>query len=398
MRCPLRVVKSYPKAGLAAAPGYPIPAANLPRNPMSPRRKKGTPPPYREHATGQGFAVYRGEHFYFGKFGTPKSLKRYREFLAALAESEAAPVVAESGCTVAEVVAAAMTEARRRFAAEGQPTSTLRKARSALGRLLERYGPLPAAEFKRRDLLALRRSWEQDGLSRATVATYTGLVRQAFAWAADAEAVPEDVPAALARVLTAAGRETDPVPAVAEKVFRRTLPHLSPQLRRVVQWQYWTGCRPGEACRCRRGELSAEGVATLPRGRQVQVPGGVWVWQPKRHKVRKRKPFLAYLVGPQAQRVVAPLPNDPDAWLFPSGLGKPYREESYCRAVVEACEAHGIPRWTPNQLRHASVTRYDREAGIEMASKVHGHAGIATSEIYLERDLRETAELVARLG
>jgi site-specific recombinase XerC len=54
--------------------------------------------------------------------------------------------------------------------------------------------------------------------------------------------------------------------------------------------------------------------------------------------------------------------------------------------------------WHPNQLRHAAATRVRREAGLEAAQVVLGHARADVTQVYAERDLDRAREVMRAIG
>jgi integrase len=105
-----------------------------------------------------------------------------------------------------------------------------------------------------------------------------------------------------------------------------------------------------------------------------------------------------------------------------------YTNDSYRRAIVRACElAFGMPEqlrsispkmtvdereqlkqdasawraehcWTPNQLRHSRATSLEEQFGLEAAQVVLGHSDPRVTRIYAERNLKQAAEIMAKVG
>ncbi len=55
-------------------------------------------------------------------------------------------------------------------------------------------------------------------------------------------------------------------------------------------------------------------------------------------------------------------------------------------------------RWAPNQLRHAFATKIRRQAGLDAAQVMLGHADAHTTEIYAELDQAKGLQVAARIG
>ena len=68
-------------------------------------------------------------------------------------------------------------------------------------------------------------------------------------------------------------------------------------------------------------------------------------------------------------------------------------------AAEKWIEKNGIRgAWAPNQLRHSAATRIRELYGIEAASTVLGHSDVRVTEIYAERDFRQAAEIMSKIG
>jgi integrase len=68
------------------------------------------------------------------------------------------------------------------------------------------------------------------------------------------------------------------------------------------------------------------------------------------------------------------------------------------QAIHRAADKAGVPRWNPNQLRHARATLLRKLKGIEAARVQLGHAAVKTTEIYAERDLEAAMRLALEFG
>jgi integrase len=72
-----------------------------------------------------------------------------------------------------------------------------------------------------------------------------------------------------------AARESDPIRPVSDDVVDATLPYLSSIVRAMVQFQRFTGARPGEVCAMRIGE--------------VDRAGEIWQYTPKSLKTARAR-------------------------------------------------------------------------------------------------------------
>jgi integrase len=156
----------------------------------------------------------------------------------------------------------------------------------------------------------------------------------------------------------------------------------------MIRIQLLTGMRPNEVVAMRMGELDKSGP--------------VWTYSPDTHKMVHKGRSRTIMIGPKAQEIVwAWLGDDPGAFLFPSRAADPtrrYSVDTYRRAIHRACDRAGIPRWSPNRLRHSAATKLRREIGLEAARVVLGHSDASTTTIYAESDLQAAREAMERLG
>lgn len=80
-------------------------------------------------------------------------------------------------------------------------------------------------------------------------------------------------------------------------------------------------------------------------------------------------------------------------------VGEAFTTGSVGRALRNACDAAGVPRVSPHQLRHLAATRLRRELGLEVASLTLGHASATlTDAVYAERNARQVTEAMRRIG
>jgi len=195
-------------------------------------------------------------------------------------------------------------------------------------------------------------------------------------------------------------------------------PYVSRQVWALVQLQVLTGARPGEVL--------------AMRGCDLNTSGRVWEYIPESHKAEHHGRSRIIFLGPRAQAVVREfLKPDLTAFLFspaearaeyqakrraarmtpvqPSQRNRSKAEPkkrpgdcyticSYRQAVVKGCDKAGIPHWHPHQLRHSAATTIRREAGLDTARTVLGHASLNVTEVYAERDSAKAREIMALIG
>ena len=296
--------------------------------------------------------------------------------------------------------------------------------RDALRHVRPLYGRSPADQVGPLALKTVRRAMIDSGLSRSTINGRVGKIRRMFRCAVGEELVPASIFQGLQAVEgLRAGREgvreSAPVKPVAEEHVAAVLPHVSGQVRAMIELQALTGMRPGEVMAMRGGEIDRAGP--------------VWTYRPARHKTQDRGFERLIALGPRAQQVLSRrLKPDADAYLFspadavahrnaerrearrspmtPSQRRRVPRQDpgraprdrydkrTYNTAIERACAKAGVPRWHPNQLRHAAVTRIRRLHSLEAAQFVLGHAKADVTQVYAERDLTRASAVMAEIG
>ncbi len=345
-----------------------------------------------------------GKVTYLGKYGSAESRARYREIVKAWEQEtdQTQRFSARPGCTVYELVAAHAEHAREHYrTAEGEPTSEQNSFAMSLRPLLgPDYAEMPADSFRPSHLKQIREGMVRHGLARKTVNQSIGRIRRLFRWAAGEELVSGETAAVLGLVKDLSQGRTvapdyDPVTPVPLRDLAAVLRHVRPDIAAMIRLQYYCGARPGEILRISSDEIDREGLVHTGK-RKIQLPGGVWVFQPGRFKQQHKGKTVAYILGRRAQAV---LPFG-TGFLFPSPKkkGRPWTIMGYERAIGRACAGLGVPHWTPNQLRHNYLSRIDAAAGIQLASYAVGHSSTSTTAIYVERNLAAVAEVVAKLG
>lgn len=384
-------------------------------------------PRLRRHKA-RGLAVVRlgGRDFYCGRWGTPAARREYErvvgEWLAAGRRTSApdAPAI-----TVVEVLAAFMRHAGKHYVKRGEPTSEIGCLRAALRPVRELYGRTPAAEFGPLCLKAIRERWIAAGLARSTINKHCGRIRGAFKWATSEGLVPVAVWQALGSVAglqrgRTEARETAPVEPVAEEIVAKTLAHLGPVVRAMVELQRASGMRPAEVCKLRPGDVDrskpvwlyrVDGHKTEHRGRGRVVPLG-----PKSQAILR--PFLvraaespcfspaeSMLAMREARSAARKTPlscgNRPGSNVQAKPERAPrdeYDADSYRRAIARACKAAGVEAWAPNRLRHSAATEIRARFGLEAAQVILGHSRADVTQVYAERDLQKAVEVAAAIG
>ena len=385
-------------------------------------------PKYRLHkGTGQALVEIDGKRIYLGRHGTEESQRRYRRIIAEwLGRTEASgPRPGEhldTACrlSINELVLAYWKFVTGYYVKDGEPTSEQTSIRYALRALRHLYGETRAADFGPKDLKLVRQSLIDRQLSRRYINDTIGRLKRMFRWAVSEELLPPNVYEAVRTVDglrrgRSQAREPERIEPVSDTDIEATLPFLPPVVADIVRFQRLVGCRPGEACAIRPGD--------------VDRSCDVWEYRPQAHKTERFGHDRVIFIGPQAQAVLAPyLDRGPDEYCFSPAeseqrrhasrrvradairrvrasengrqraLGPQYEKDSYRVAIARACRRAGVPHWTPNRLRHARATMIRQRFGLEAAQVVLGHSHADVTQIYAERDYRLAAEVAAQVG
>jgi integrase len=402
-------------------------------------RPKSSIPQLRFHKhTRSYYAFADGKRHYFGR-DKREAERRYRRWLAAPAGAvPAAQSPAADGLTLAE----ALLAFRRHAETAVQDRSTLLRIDRAVAAAADWFGKELAARFRAKMFRDFRARLLRlaPPLSRRYVNHLCGSIKAAFTWLVAEELVPADSLPSIRAVRALGpgdgGVELPPVPPVEDVVVDATKPLLPGMVAAMVELQRLAGCRPGEVCRMKRGEVSTrpdEAVPIAGAGRSTAALAvgdvSVWMYAPSRHKTLRRGKLRVIPVGPAAQKILAPMLEGlaPDDYVFrPIAAmvgergkgcvhpGSCYTEPAYCRAVRRAIERHNrrvlekgdallagklLPEWSPLQLRHAAAENAANKADADGAAAMLGHSASRRAlDVYVQATIVKAAEVAAKVG
>lgn len=373
-------------------------------------------PGYRLHKpSGLAFIEIRGKRHYLGPHGTADSRRKYTKLLTEyLSVGDAIEPIVKSQFTVNQLVAAFLDFADKRYQKNDEPTTEVRAYETVAAVVAELYGDEPAAEFGPLKFIACRQRFIDKGTCRSWVNSYAGRLRRIWKWGVSREFVDERVWSAL-RAVEGVRKgecvESEPVKPVSLVHVEAIKDRVSPVLWALIQFQLLTGCRPGEACRIRPGDIRRHGK--------------VWEYIPGSHKTEHHGKSRVIFIGPRAQRILKPfLERDPVKAIFSPREsrewflgrrrkrdaskrrkknpkrqpGEQYKVATLGHSIRQACIKAGIPPWHPNQLRHTAGTLIRKKHGVENTRVILGHSKIDTTEIYAERDFETARKIAQNLG
>jgi integrase len=381
-------------------------------------------PKYRKHkATGQAVVTLDGRDIYLGPWKTKASLAEYDRLIGEwILGGRTLRRLDTSGLTVVELIAAYLSYARKYYPPKSVEPDRIVEAIRLVKQL---YGRTLASEFGAKSLKAVRQTMIDQGLGRKLINGRVGKIKRMFKWGASDNLVPVDVYQSLAtveglRVGYTSAKESEPVRPVPDAAVEATLRRLSATVADMVRLQRLTGARPTEIC-------------TI-RPRDFDRSGDVWVYRPSDHKTAHLGKRREICIGPKGQAVLLPyLLRAADAYCFspaeseekrraerserrrvqlPYGNrrgsnrkrkprrtpGDHYTRDSYRKAIHRACDLAGVPRWSPNRLRHSAATDIRQKFGLEAAQVTLGHASADITQVYAERNMALARKVAAEVG
>jgi integrase len=392
-------------------------------------------PSYRLHRpTNQAIVVIRGKTFYLGVFGSDESHSEYKRIVAEwLAVGREVPppstrTKSHPDLTVSELILAYWQHVQSYYTKDGELTSEVDTIRQALRPVRELYGHTPAGNFGPLALKACQDAMIARHWARTYVNRQVNRVRRMFLWAVSCELLPVTIHQALVTVPglrkgRSAAKEKVPISSVPDDVVDKTLEHLLPTVRAMVQVQRMSGMRPQEVVSLRSVDIDMTSQAC-------------WIYRPSRHKTEHLNRERIIFFGPRAQAILRPLlPLDVTKHVFSPkqtvierharrraqrktplweshvahqsakrkdqpkrAPRESYTTGSYRKAIRRACLKAGVPIWHPHQLRHTAATTIRRQFGLEAAQAVLGHNELGTTQIYAERNLEAARDVMKAIG
>ena len=277
-----------------------------------------------------------------------------------------------------------LEHARVWYRKDGKPTSQIDGFRAVIARLDKLLGERPIDSIRSNDIESVLTLLVDEGLVRRSINAMLAKIKTMFRWGVRKDYIAGET---LGRILaveplkkgrTRAKEKPKVGPVDAESV-EAVLKKLRPTLKVMVEIQWLAGMRPGEICRLKPAEID--------RSREP------WEYRPTRYKTEHRhdeEPELHRRIffGPRVRAILEPLLRnaEPDRPLFRTRRGTPQSPEGYWGNVVRACERAGVPRFSPNQLRHSTATIVRQKFGVEAARVYLGHENLKTTEVYATAD------------
>lgn len=183
------------------------------------------------------------------------------------------------------------------YVRDGRPTESLDRVKTALRLLKQSYAHTLAKDLGPLALQAIQQKLARSGKSRRYCNYLAETIKRCFKWAVSQELLPETVYRALATVAglkqgRSPAREPEPIRPVDDAVVDATLPYLPPTIAGMVKVQRATGCRPGEVCLLRPGDIDRNGE--------------VWAFVPRVHKTDYCGKRRVIFTAPRGRRRCSP--------------------------------------------------------------------------------------------
>ena len=389
-------------------------------------RKRNSIPSYMLHKkTGSARTCWGDVTVYLGKHGTPESLAAYQQTLALFFSTGKIKLEKDSLVSTKELVDAFLKWVKTQHDSE---STEPRNHELALRGVVALFGGIPAKDFRAPQMTAVRDMWILKGnsgtpLTRGVITKYQRYVVRCFRWGVATERIPAsswDALRALEKLKKrrSAAREPERVKPVCWEHVVAIKPHVSRQVWSMVLLMWHTGMRPGEV--------------VLITWQDIDRSKPVWIYSPNKHKTEYRDIERHIGIGKQAQEVLREwIDRPPDVPIFspaqaeaerhailranrktpvqPSQtnrtVAKPakiagdfYKASSFGKRVGDAAEAAGLPRWSPNRIRHSFATRVRSEIGLHAAQVALGHQHADVTQVYAEKDLELVIEVAEKLG
>lgn len=360
------------------------------------------PPKYSLHkGSGQARVRLNGKDIYLGVYGSKASREEYARILSKWLGSQDDSTSLTS-LSVEQLALAFLDHAKARYVKDGESTDHIYMVRSGLRLLLEHHRGEPAAEFSPRKLKQLQRVLAARDLSRSYINDLISVIKRCFKWGVSEELLTPQVFEGLRSVDAVKRgqtgvREPKSVKPVIDTETEAVFPHVSSQIKAMIQLQQLTGMRPGEVLIMRPCDVT-------------MTTEGVWKYRPESHKTEHHGKERVVFLGEKAQTILRPwLDRDPESYCFQPAESdrsknrsmkdnKPYRRDSYALAIRRACKKIGFTPWSPNQLRHTYATRVREQFGLEAAQVSLGHSRADVTQVYAERNEKLGADVARMIG
>lgn len=346
-------------------------------------RKHVWPPKIHIHSKGQAFVRWKGRTYYLGTHDSPELQERFARLQVDLLTGQmSTPKSAVApNITVAELAARFLTASETSKCRSPRETAEFVYAFAPMLRL---FATLSAAEFGAKHLRQVQSEMTRLKINARVTNRRIVRIRTAWRWAEVEELVPEGRWSTL-RALRGVRVKSVVRAAIHLEQLRPILSKLGQPARDLVLVQYWSGMRPCEA----RAMLIEH----------IDRSGDVWAYLPPTHKNdwREGDTGRVVILGPKCQAVLrVRLQNRTAGYMFETNPEHCYTDTTYAQAIRRACDAAGVPAFTPYGLRHGAKQRITRELGLDAARAFLGQKSLGTTNLYAAFQDLELAKKAAK--
>ena len=370
-----------------------------------------------------------GKKYHCGKWGSPESVEKANRLLAEWLANGQKPVVKKDDVvTVQMLVDAYLDYAEERFTYKsgvflGQSTGNKEYYETITKLLVELYGGTIVGDFDTLSLIALREKMKQKGIVRTSINTRISKIRGIFKWGVsrnliDISQYNQLMTLEMLEKNHIGTLESSPVLQAEYDWVIKTIAVAHKMLGDMIRIQMLAGMRP-------------QGVRLL-RHCDIDRSDDIWVYLPSQHKTSHKDKNLVITFDYDCQKILQSYlmeyEDQPEVFLFspaaamnmisldkmekrkskptPSQIKRRanakvngrkynpyYTKDVYINAVKAAAKRAGVPKWTPNQLRHTTATEIEGKLGIEAAQIFLGHASPETTKIYLDPNFKLKQEI-----
>jgi integrase len=378
--------------------------------------------------TGHARCRIDGREYWLGRAGTPECEARYRALITrwarattdAVGVSESPVVPPQSGpTTIAAALAQYLVEIKGDAAGEKLRKHARWWLARSLAATLSQYSAVRLGDFGPKMFsrwvegvasspMPHKRAGKEVPRTTTHVRKIVAEMLRFVEWCVAGEIVGADKLVALRsvkRLPLSSARSPVVRRPVDDAAIRKTTAKLPPVFAAIVTVCRHSAARPGEVLAIKPGEIDR----TSSRG--------VWVWRPAKHKTQRFGRERVVVLGPRCIAALEPwLAGVPDdATVFTTDCIKrarsantirlrsrrslvPITASDLRRAVRIACEAAGVPTWTPYSLRHSGLTEFRAVGGVDAAQIQAGHSQASTTERYAGADLGRAIEAARICG
>jgi integrase len=247
------------------------------------------------------------------------------------------------------------------------------------------------SQFSALSLMEFRLYLIGKGYERKYINKLVGMIRRMFKWAVPLDLVSPILAFKLSQVKDLEPGETDAREnpereAAAIETIIAVLSHLPEQIRDMILLQALTGMRPSEIC----GLIVSEIIKDSEAIRKYNLFGN-WLYLPKEHKTSGKDKQRPVVFDETAQIILKKYMDgkEGDAPLFcnlQKRRGRAISVERYGRILAETIETHGLPKFTPYQIRHTNGTWISDVLDRDHARAQLGHSSVKTTGIYDHSD------------